>query len=81
MNYDMAREINVLKYNEPTYTKVDKVVRKAVEVRTAEKRGGRGRSTGKYRVSYKGKMYVTFNLPSEYGECAGQCICIEYRYK
>ena len=77
--------VNVLKFWDDGATGrwelVEKADRKAEPVREAEKRGMRGLHRGKYRVSYKGKRYVTFSLPSVYGELAGQCICIARRKK
>lgn len=54
---------------------VETVDRKGVQVRLAEKRGGRGAPQhGVYRVSYKGERYKTFILPKSYGVIAGVCI-------
>ena len=73
--------INVVKPKSDDYTGfvlVKRIQRKATPIRETEKRGTPGVFRGRYRVSYKGKTYRTFNLPDVYGECAGRCIDIKY---
>jgi len=57
---------------------IEKIIRMPQKVMFGE-RGNKRTKFGMYKVSYKGKWYISFPLHGAYGELSGLCIDIKER--